>query len=81
MRPEFISKESIPSEVLQKEIDSIKADFGDTLKGKPQAVIEKMIEGKLKKFYEDNVLHEQHLLTDQEKEPKTVFNKLFINLL
>lgn len=31
-----------------------------------------MIEGKLSKFYEDNVLYEQPLLTDLEKEPKTV---------
>lgn len=64
MKPEYITKENIPSEVLQKEIEKIKEDFGKALKGKPQAVVEKMIEGKLKKFYEDAVLYDQPLLTD-----------------
>ena len=72
MRPEYLTKESVPQEVLQKEIEKIKNDFGNGLKGKPEAVVERMIEGKLKKFYEDCVLFDQPLLTDQDKEPKTV---------
>lgn len=72
MRPEYLTRASIPTTVLESEVEKIKVDFGAGLKGKPAQVVEKMIEGKLKKFYEENVLLDQPFLADTDKEPKTV---------
>lgn len=72
MRPEYLTRSSIPATALEAEIEKIKTDFGTSLKGKPAPVVERMIEGKLKKFYEDNVLLDQPFFADLDKDPKTV---------
>lgn len=64
MRPEYMTRAHIPATTLEAEIEKIKADFGTSLNGKPAAVVERMIEGKLKKFYEDTVLLDQPFLAD-----------------
>jgi len=58
--PRYLSKEDVPKEVLEKEKDIIKAQ----IKGKPQNVIEKIVGGKLEKFYEDACLMEQLFIKD-----------------
>ena len=67
---DFISKESIPAEVLdkQREIFAAQAEHG----GKPAQVIERIAEGKLKKWYEDICLEDQPWLRDHEKTVKQV---------
>lgn len=68
MDPAAVNKESIPQDLLAKE----KEIYAEEAKasGKPAAVIEKIIEGKLKKFYEENVLLEQTFVFDEEKKIK-----------
>lgn len=60
--PKFIRKEDVTAEALERE----KAILRDqaAASGKPTAVIEKMIEGRLGKFYEENCLYEQHFIRD-----------------
>ncbi|EGR28319.1 hypothetical protein IMG5_178510 [Ichthyophthirius multifiliis] len=72
MRPDYISIGDIPKDVFNKEVKRVKNEFGDALKGKNQQVVEKMVEGKMKKFYEENVLLEQQLLVDQGKDAKNI---------
>ena len=54
--PMSISREEIPTETLERE----KAIYADQAKqsGKPENIIEKMIDGRLNKFYQENVLLE-----------------------
>ena len=40
--------------------------------GKPEAIIEKMVEGRMRKFYEEAVLLEQAFIMDPEKKVKDV---------
>lgn len=61
--PRFIRKEDVTEETLEGE----RAILRDQAKssGKPDAVIDRIVEGRLAKFYEDNCLYEQHFIKDQ----------------
>ena len=63
--PMSISREEIPSDTLDRE----KEIYTDQAKqsGKPENIIEKMIDGRLNKFYQENVLLEQNFVKDPDK--------------
>ncbi len=66
MKPTYLNPESVPADVLEKEKEIAKAQL---LKiGKPEKVIEKIIPGKIKKFYEDTCLTEQEYVKAEKKE-------------
>lgn len=56
--------EELPADVVARE----RAIHGDLARqsGKPENVIEKMIEGRMRKFYEESVLHSQTFVIDNE---------------
>ncbi|MBI4479713.1 MAG: translation elongation factor Ts [Acidobacteria bacterium] len=60
--PRFLRKEEVTAEVLarEKEIYRAQALAG----GKPEKVVDKIIEGKMEKFYEEVCLLEQHFIKD-----------------
>ena len=60
--PKFIRKEDVPAEVLEREKDVLRSQAATS--GKPPAVIEKMIEGRVGKFLEETCLYEQHFIKD-----------------
>lgn len=62
--PRFLSRENVTPEVLEKE----KEIFREQVRamGKPEAVVEKIVEGKLSKFYEENCLLDQHFVKDDK---------------
>ena len=61
--PRFIRKEDVTAEAFDKEKDIYRAQAAAT--GKPPAVIEKIVEGKMTKFYEEVCLLEQPFIKDQ----------------
>lgn len=63
-RPTWISKEEVPSEVIEKE-RSIYAELARSA-GKPEKVIEKIVEGKLDKYFQDECLLDQPFVKDPE---------------
>lgn len=63
--PIAISREDIPEEIIEKEKEIYRAQLEGS--GKPPHIIEKIVEGKLEKFYQDNVLLEQHFIKDPSK--------------
>ncbi|WP_333784445.1 translation elongation factor Ts [Thermocrinis sp.] len=68
MKPEFVSVESVPSEVLERERRILAEQTRQ--EGKPENIIEKIVEGKLKKFYQEKVLLEQPFIKDEKKTVK-----------
>lgn len=62
-RPNWVRIEDIPADVLEKERESYRAQVADS--GKPAAIVEKIIDGKLAKFYEENCLLEQPFIRDE----------------
>jgi elongation factor Ts len=65
-RPMYVKKEDVPQSVVEKEKEIIKAQMtGPNEKGKPEHVMEKIVLGKLEKFYEEVCLLEQMFIKDQ----------------
>lgn len=64
--PRFITKEDVPPEVLEKEreIALEQARLDPKNSGKPQQVLDKIIEGRLLKFYQETCLMEQPFVKD-----------------
>jgi elongation factor Ts len=50
-RPLAVMREGVPEEALQSEREILRAQALQS--GKPESVVAKMIEGRLRKFYED----------------------------
>jgi len=60
--PKFIRKEDVAPEILEREKAILREQAASS--GKPPGVIDKMVEGRLGKFYEENCLYEQHFIKD-----------------
>ena len=67
MTPSYLSKEDVPAETIENEKEILLAQIKNDPKqaNKPQQVIDKMITGKLSKFYNENVLLEQAFFFDE----------------
>jgi len=60
--PRFIRKEDVTPEILEREKEVLRAQAAAS--GKPEAVLDRIVEGKLGKFFEDTCLYEQHFIKD-----------------
>lgn len=63
--PTWVSREDVPQEAIDTEIEIYSAQAKQS--GKPEAVIQKIAEGKLKKWYAEVVLLEQPFVKDTDK--------------
>ena len=70
--PMYVKREDVPVTALAKETEIIKAQ----LVGKPAASVEKIIEGKLNKFYEDACLMEQPFVKDPSLKIKDILTSM-----
>src|ERR1700757_5087771 len=61
--PRFLRREEVTKEILDREREIYKDQAKQT--GKPEPVIEKIVNGKMEKFYEENCLYEQHFIKDE----------------
>jgi elongation factor Ts len=61
--PRYVRREEVTPEMLEKEREIYCAQARAT--GKPEPVIEKIVAGKMEKFYEENCLYEQHYIKDE----------------
>lgn len=74
--PRYISVEDIPEDVIKKEKEILK----EGIKGKPPHIIDKIVEGKLKKFYEEVCLLEQPLIKDPKRKVKELLSDLILKI-
>jgi elongation factor Ts len=63
-RPDYLDTASVDAAALERERDVLREQ--SRASGKPEAIIEKMVEGRLRKFYEEVVLLEQTYVVDGE---------------
>lgn len=61
-KPSYLKPEDVPTEVLEQEKTDYRAEMADS--GKPEEIIERIVEGKLQKFYEETCLLEQPFIKD-----------------
>ncbi len=62
--PAYLNEQAVPAEIIEKEkeIMMVQIQNDEKTKNKPAQVIEKMIEGKIKKFYKENCLVDQSFI-------------------
>lgn len=72
--PRFIRREEVTQDVLDRE----RAIYEEQARasGKPEAVIAKIVQGKMDKFYEENCLYEQHFIKDESTTVKAMIDAL-----
>jgi len=74
MRPEYLTPEEVPSEIVQKEkeiyIEQARKE------GKPEHILERIAEGKLKKFYQEKTLLEQPFIKEDKKSIKKLIEEV-----
>ncbi|MGO9617532.1 MAG: translation elongation factor Ts [Bryobacteraceae bacterium] len=61
--PRYVRREEVTQEILDHEREIYQEQARAT--GKPEPVIEKIVNGKMEKFYEENCLYEQHFIKDE----------------
>ncbi len=71
--PLCVSKEEVPAEVLEKEKEILRQQALN--EGKPEKIVERMVEGRIEKYYKENVLLEQAFVKDPEKNIATLVNE------
>lgn len=73
MDPKWISDDQIPEEVIQQEMDD--ARIFAKGEGKPDNVIEKIVDGRLEKFKDDTVLLRQTYIRDDSLKVQDILNE------
>jgi elongation factor Ts len=71
MSPQYLDRESVPADVVAKVRDEFKAAVPA---GKPPEVAEKIVEGKLNKWYEEHVLLDQPFVKDDSLSVNDLIN-------
>lgn len=69
--PEYINIEDIPAELLKKEREIAKGSIDGN---KPEEIVNKIIDGRMEKFYQETVLLEQAYVKDESKKIKDLIN-------
>ena len=64
-KPAYLTKEEVSAETIEREKEVLKQQAMN--EGKPEAIAEKMVMGRIKKFYEENCLLEQAFIKDDAK--------------
>ncbi|MBO7526059.1 MAG: translation elongation factor Ts [Clostridia bacterium] len=63
--PQYLRSEDVPAEVLEKEKAILRAQALE--EGKPANIVDRMVEGRIKSFYDDNCLLNQKFVKDPSK--------------
>jgi elongation factor Ts len=76
--PRWLKPEDVPAELVAKEKEIYMEEARNS--GKPEAVLAKIADGKMSKFYEDNCLLEQPFVKDPDKKIKDMLADLFTKI-
>ena len=83
VNPTYLNREEVPAEVIEHEkqvlLEQAKVEAEEDVKAgrkpKPEAVLEKMVAGRIEKFYKENCLLEQVFIKDGDKTVTDVINE------
>ena len=83
VNPAYLNREEVPAEVIEHEkqvlLEQAKVEAEEDVKAgrkpKPEAVLEKMVNGRIEKFYKENCLLEQAFIKDGDKTVTDIINE------
>lgn len=70
LSPKYVSREEVDAAELERELDVLRAQA--KAEGKPDNIVEKIVEGRITKFYEEFCLMEQGFIKDDKRKVKDV---------
>lgn len=70
--PQYLSRDEVPTSILDHEREVLRAQALN--EGKPAKIIDKMVEGRVNKFYSENCLLEQAFIKDPDQSVTDVVN-------
>ena len=81
--PTYLNREEVPADVIEHErtvlLEQAKAEAEEDVKAgrkpKPEAVLEKMVNGRIEKYYKENCLMEQVFIKDSDKTITDLINE------
>ncbi|MEG6521677.1 translation elongation factor Ts [Desulfotomaculum sp. 1211_IL3151] len=73
-KPEYVRREEVSSEKIEKEKEILKAQALN--EGKPEKIVEKMVEGRIEKYFKEVCLLEQPFIKDPDKTVQHVINEV-----
>jgi elongation factor Ts len=73
MRPQYVSREEVPDDVVAKEREIAEATARE--EGKPEQALPKIVEGRVNGFYKEVVLLDQPSVTDSKKSVKALLDE------
>jgi len=76
--PRYLRREEVTPQILDHEREIYREQARAT--GKPAPVIEKIVTGKMEKFYEENCLYEQHFIKDESVTVGELINQMIAKL-
>jgi elongation factor Ts len=76
--PLGVNPEEIPRDIVERERAIYLAQAQES--GKPQSIFEKMVDGKMRKFYEENSLMQQKYIRDPDKSIQDYLNELIAKI-
>jgi len=62
--PSYLVKEEVPADILDKEKEILRAQA--LREGKPEKIVDKIVNGRIEKYYQENCLMEQSFIKDQD---------------
>jgi len=71
--PLYVKSEEVPAEVIEKEKEIIKAQLAK--ENKPENIIEKIVEGRVNKYFSENCLLHQVYVKDDKKSIQDIVNE------
>jgi elongation factor Ts len=78
MRPQYLTREDVPADVIAKEREIAEATARE--EGKPEQALPKIIEGRLNGFFKDVVLLDQPSVQDNKKTVKSILDEAGITI-
>ncbi|NLM19056.1 MAG: translation elongation factor Ts [Clostridiaceae bacterium] len=78
MNPAYLSREDVPEDVLNSEREIARNQALN--EGKPEKIVDKIVEGRLEKFYENNCLLDQAFIKDDSKTVNTLVKELIAKI-
>jgi len=76
--PQYIRREEVPPHVLEKERDIYRSQAREL--GKPEKVIEKIVDGKVERFFSEVCLLEQTYIKDTDVTVKEVLDSMIVKI-
>jgi elongation factor Ts len=77
-KPRYLVKEDVPEEVLKSEREILRKQTLD--EGKPDHIVDKIVEGRLSKFYSEACLLEQSYIREADKTVKQLIQEAIVQL-